>query len=148
MPYLGQFLKDFSYFEMNGLLSAQDKQTMDEIFNKMRINNTYLKIYNPKYYNALYSITKTNAEIEVLAEQYEAECRVINNKAQDKEASFSWDLVAENLAKLNEIVDNITKLFSTNYFNMFDTVYGPASIQARKAADTTPYWFGDGSEPD
>lgn len=55
----------------------------------MRINNTYLKIYNPKYYKMLWAITKINAELEVYAEQYEAECRLINDKAQEKEKDFT-----------------------------------------------------------
>lgn len=75
IPYLGQFLCDFSFFDQNhsGLMTSEMMSDIDDILNRMRINNTTLKIYTPSYYNILYTIAKMHAQFETLAEQYQAE---------------------------------------------------------------------------
>lgn len=53
IPHLGQFICDFSFFENNKLLSAEQHNKLKEFFNiKMRNNNIYLKKYEPNYYRA------------------------------------------------------------------------------------------------
>lgn len=139
VPYLGQFLCDFSYFDVdhNGLLTDVNKAGIYKILNQMRVYNTWLKIYTPNYYNAVYTLVKRNAELETLAEQYEAEYRVIEDK---QITDFTDPTVALNLQTIQEIQDKMLKLVSDTYLHMFDIAYGN-NVQYYKIAepDTAKY---------
>lgn len=133
MPYLGQFLCDFSFFKDNGLLRDGTSDTskieaqIQSILNRMRINNTWLKIYTPSYYTLLYEITKRNAQLEVYAEQYEAECVLIANEMAQTDSDTTTQAdsdTTQNWEKLNEIVNSIRKIFNKEYFDLFRKVYG------------------------
>ena len=87
----------------------------------MRVNNTILKIHTPAYYNILYTIAKKHAEMETLAEQYQAEWRVIEDKLSGKSESSD---ITENLSAAQTICNKLTSLFSDSYFNLFFKAYG------------------------
>lgn len=129
VPYLGQFLCDFSFFKSNGLFTNSTQLT--DTLNQMRINNTWLKIYTPSYYSILYEITKRNAQLEVYAEQYEAECKLMAEKITNE--TMTDATLAQHQQQLSEIVNSITKLFSKDYFNLFRKVYGTKSEYYKSA---------------
>lgn len=87
----------------------------------MRVNNTILKIHTPAYYNILYTIAKRHAEMETLAEQYQAEWRIIADKLSGKSESSD---ITENLSVAQTVCNKLTSLFSDNYFNLFFKAYG------------------------
>lgn len=122
VPYLGQFLCDFSFFDAahSNLLSSVDP--IYDILNKMRVNNTWLKIYTPSYYSLLYDLVKTNAAIEGLAEQYEAEWRLAVKKINDK----TFDPTAEYgaMERANSYIEQINNLLTREYFDHYLEVYG------------------------
>lgn len=148
IPYLGQFVYDFSFFDANhnGLMPESKQIQFKAILEKMRVNNTYLKLYTPKYYNLLYTIVKRNAEIEGLAEQYEGECRVIQDKLQNQDGTSQAPDIAINQQTLNEVQNKITKLFSSDYFNLFVEAYGRPTPASQKDFETVQYYdFSAGS---
>lgn len=122
VPYLGQFLCDFSFFDAahSNLLSSVEP--IYDILNKMRVNNTWLKIYTPSYYSLLYDLVKTNAAIEGLAEQYEAEWRLAVKKINDK----TFDPTAEYgaMERANSCIEQINNLLKKEYFDRYLEVYG------------------------
>lgn len=122
VPYLGQFLCDFSFFdaEHSNLLSSVEP--IYDILNKMRVNNTWLKIYTPSYYSLLYDLVKTNAAIEGLAEQYEAEWRLAVKKIGEN----TFDPTAEYgaMERANSYIEQINNLLTQEYFDRYLEVYG------------------------
>lgn len=144
VPYLGQFLCDFSFFDSNhnNLMTDAEYEGICRILDLMRINNVQLKIDTPVYYNILYTIAKRHGEIEALAEQCEAEYRVINDKCESATDLSSIDISSNDI----EIAKNqrkITDLLSESYFKLFTQVYGNKVSTATTTNTKTCYYnFG------
>lgn len=129
VPYLGQFLCDFSFFDNyhSKLLSSSDP--IYEILNNMRVNNTWLKIYTPSYYSLLYDLVKTNAAIEALAEQYEAEWRLAAKKHNESSKSVTPDPTEDYgaMERASSYIEQINNLLTEEYFARYKEVYGTAN---------------------
>ena len=113
VPYLGQFLCDFSFFTQNNLMNQETHAKILQLLDNMRIYNTQLKIDTPPYYNILYTIAKKHAQMEVLAEQYISEWLIIENKLQENPNAA----LDANYGELQRICNSLTSLFSQDYFN-------------------------------
>lgn len=123
VPYLGQFLCNFEFFDEkhSGLMSETAYNGICEILDNMRINNTILKMNTPAYYNILYTIAKKHAEMETLAEQYQAEWRVIADKIANQ---ATIEDLTTNMTTAQDVCNRLTSLFSEEYFDLFFAAYG------------------------
>lgn len=163
VPYLGQFICDFSFFDKahSGLMNDEAYDGICRILDNMRINNTILKIHTPGFYNLLYTIVKKHAEMETLAEQYQAEWRVIADKyatalAADEEAK-AQDKTANAVATLNltsniqatvEIENKLLSLFTPEYFNLFKFAYGKQYVSTKLPKDVTLQYYDFNAKTD
>lgn len=129
VPTLGQFLYDFSFWELNNFAPDWVLSNIKRIFNKMQKQNVMLKIYTPKYYRLISSIAKINAKLEAYAEQYEAEYRAIEDKIKNTDKNIDNTILFNNFETLSNIVNNIWNELTPNYFELYHNLYGAPSNQ-------------------
>ena len=118
-------------------MSDSTYKNIQDILNNMRVNNTILKIHTPAYYNILYTIAKKHAEMETLADQYQAELRIIADKLLTK--SDPSELNA-NWVTTQDICNKLTSLFSDEYFNLFKSAYGKHTEKPKTTNDSLKFY--------
>lgn len=125
VPYLSQYLVDFSYFKNTNQLTESELEDIKKIFNvEMRKNNIDYKNTTSLYYRTEYQILSIMEEIWAVGEQYEALWMEYNSDYKNKNLN-DYSVQANELKKKMEDIflrndKELIRLCNVMYGNLKD----------------------------
>lgn len=125
VPYLSQYLVDFSYFKNTNQLTESELEDIEKIFNvEMRKNNIDYKNTTSLYYRTEYQILSIMEEVWAIGEQYEALWMEYNSDYKNKNLSDYSVQANELKKKMNDIFlrndKELIRLCNVMYGNLKD----------------------------
>lgn len=126
VPYLSQYLVDFSYFRNTNQLTESELENINKIFNvKMRKNNIDYKNITSLYYRTEYQILSIMEEIWAVGEQYEALWMEYNSDYNNKNLN-DYNIQANKLSKKME---DIFLRNNKELIRLCNTMYGVLKVE-------------------